>query len=106
MRRTVATLERELGRGELLQRWTGATDGAFIPCSFWLADCLARAGETERAVAVFEATLGRCSDLGLLSEEIDLADGAPIGNFPQALSHVGLVTAAASIDESVRKAGG
>jgi GH15 family glucan-1,4-alpha-glucosidase len=103
MRRTVATLERELGRGELLQRWTGATDGAFIPCSFWLANCLARAGEPERAIAVFEAARARGNDLGLLSEEIDLADGAPIGNFPQALSHVGLITAAASIDEAVRE---
>jgi GH15 family glucan-1,4-alpha-glucosidase len=101
MRRTIATIERELGRDGLVRRWTGATDGAFLLCSFWLADCLARAGEAERAVAVFESARARASDLGLFSEEVDLADGAPIGNFPQALSHVGLITAAASIDEAL-----
>lgn len=77
-----------------------AEDGAFLICSFWLADCLARAGRVERATEVFEAAYGCANDLGLLSEEVDADDGRMLGNFPQALSHVGAITAAWSIDRA------
>jgi GH15 family glucan-1,4-alpha-glucosidase len=102
MRRTIATIERELTTEGLVRRWTGAEDGGFVICSFWLADCLARAGEVERARAVFEAVCAHANDVGLLSEEVDPADGRLLGNFPQGFSHVGLITAAWSIDQACR----
>ena len=97
MRRTVDTIERDLGEDGLLRRWTGAEDGAFIATCFWLADCRARAGDVNRARELFEHTCSYLSDVGLLSEEIDLDARELIGNHPQALSHVGLVNAARSI---------
>ncbi len=104
MRATVEVIDRELTHDGLVRRWTGAEDGAFVICSFWLADCLAREGRLERAVEVFEAAIGCANDVGLLSEEIDLGDRRLIGNFPQGLSHVGLILAAASIDAAYEKA--
>ena len=83
-------------------RWTDAEDGAFVICSYWLADCLARAGELDRARAVFDAVSAHASDLGLLSEEVDLRDGEAIGNFPQTFAHAGLVNAAWSIEQASR----
>ena len=100
MLRTMATIERELATDGLVRRWTGAEDGGFVICSFWLADCLARAGEVGRAREVFEAVCARANDVGLLSEQIALDDGALLGNFPQGFSHVGLIMAAWSIDQA------
>ncbi len=91
---TIAVLENELGDDGLLRRWTGAQDGAFVPVSFWLAECHARAGRIDRAHEVFERAASAATDLGLLAEEVDLASGDPLGNIPQAISHVGLVNAA------------
>jgi GH15 family glucan-1,4-alpha-glucosidase len=98
MRATVEVIDRELTEKGLVRRWTDADDGAFLICSFWLADCLAREGRLDRAVEVFEAAVGCANDVGLLSEEVDLRDMQLVGNFPQGLSHVGLILAAASID--------
>lgn len=98
MRRTIDTIERELSRDGLVLRWSDAEDGAFVICSYWLANCLARAGELDRAREIFEKVTSHASDLRLLSEEIDRADGELIGNFPQAFSHVGLINAAWSIE--------
>lgn len=106
MRATVAVLERELGcpgSGGLLRRWSGAPDGAFGLCSFWLAENLARAGEVDRARGVFEAAAGAGTDLGLLAEEVGPDTGAPLGNLPQAFSHVGLVNAAYRIGQAQRR---
>jgi GH15 family glucan-1,4-alpha-glucosidase len=97
MRSTVAALERELGHGALLRRWTDADDGAFVACSYWLADVLARGGSPERAREVFEAVTAHANDVGLLSEEIEVETGELIGNFPQGFSHVALINAAWSI---------
>ena len=72
-------------------------------CSFWLANCLAQAGELERAREIFERVVGHANDLGLLAEEIDPRDGSLLGNFPQAFSHVGLITAAWSIDQATAR---
>ncbi len=58
------------------------------------------AGQVERAREIFEAVTGYANDLGLLSEEIDLRDRSLIGNFPQALSHIGLINAAWAIDQA------
>jgi len=62
--------------------------------------CLAKAGELERAEALFDQLAGYANDLGLLAEEIDTRSGEQLGNFPQAFSHIGLVTAAAEIDRA------
>jgi len=102
MRATIDVVERELAEHGLVRRWTGARDGAFVLTSFLLADCLARAGELDRAGEHFERVLGHANDVGLLAEEIDPASGRQLGNFPQGLSHVGLVNAAWTIDRAER----
>ena len=98
---TVDSIERDLSTDALVQRWTGSGDeGAFVICSYWLAAARAMAGQVERARQIFETVTGYANDLGLLSEEIDLRDKSLIGNFPQALSHIGLVNAAWAIDQA------
>jgi GH15 family glucan-1,4-alpha-glucosidase len=71
-----------------------------VICSLWLASALAKAGEVERAEQLFEQLAGFANDLGLLAEEIDTANGEQLGNFPQAFSHIGLITAAYEIDKA------
>ena len=73
-------------------------EATFAICSFWLVECMARAGETERARELFERLVGYGNDVGLLSEEIDPRSGELIGNFPQAFSHLGLIQAAIALD--------
>ncbi|MFY1635055.1 glycoside hydrolase family 15 protein [Solwaraspora sp. WMMB335] len=98
---TIDAIERELGHDGLVQRWTGGDDeGAFLICSYWLAQALALAGRIDRARQVFEAATGYANDLGLLSEEVDRRDASLIGNFPQGLSHIGLINAAWTIDQA------
>jgi len=75
-----------------------------VICSFWLVSCLAKAGEIERAEALFDQLTGYANDLGLLAEEIDTSRGELLGNFPQAFSHIGLITAAAEIDAAKSRA--
>ncbi len=95
---TVDAIERDLARESLVQRWTGSGDeGAFAICSYWLVEALVLAGRTDRARQIFDLVTARANDLGLLSEEIDRRDGSLIGNFPQALSHIGLINAAWAI---------
>jgi GH15 family glucan-1,4-alpha-glucosidase len=106
--RARATAERiaaELSADGFVYRYiTDGVDGlsgdeaTFAICSFWLVECLARAGETERARELFERLLGFCNDVGLLAEEIDPHSGELIGNFPQAFSHLGLIQAAIALD--------
>lgn len=100
MTTTIAALEAELGDDGLLRRWTGARDGAFLLASFWLAECHARAGRVERAEHVFARAAAAANDVGLLAEEVDLATGEPLGNFPQAISHIGLISAAVAITQA------
>jgi GH15 family glucan-1,4-alpha-glucosidase len=75
-------------------------EGTFVICSFWLVSALANAGEVERAEALFDQLVGYANDLGLLAEEIDTANDEQLGNFPQAFSHIGLITAAYAIDQA------
>ncbi|TMK92996.1 MAG: glycoside hydrolase family 15 protein [Actinobacteria bacterium] len=106
--RARATSERIVGElsadGFVYRYLTDGVDGlsgdeaTFAICSFWLVECLARAGETERARELFERLLRFCNDVGLLAEEIDPHSGELIGNFPQAFSHVGLIQAATALD--------
>ncbi len=114
MRSTIEAIASELTQDGLVLRYLndegmnadGLTgeEGTFVICSFWLVSCLARAGEIERAEALFDKLAGFANDLGLLAEEIDTASGELLGNFPQAFSHIGLITAAAEIDRA--RAGG
>jgi GH15 family glucan-1,4-alpha-glucosidase len=110
MRSTIEAIARELTEDGLVLRYRndeglnadGLTgeEGTFVICSFWLVSALARAGEVERAEALFDQLVGYANDLGLLAEEIDTANGEQLGNFPQAFSHIGLITAAWEIDKA------
>ena len=104
--RLAATLEAVRGRLErngLLYRYPPGADGipggeaAFGICSFWLAELLALAGRVEEALVQFERVLAYANDLGLFAEQIDPQTGAALGNFPQAFTHVGLISAALAI---------
>ncbi len=99
---TVRAIERELLVDGLVLRYRTesradglpAGEGAFLACSFWLADNLLLQGRRAEATALFERLLGLCNDVGLLAEEYDPRAGRMLGNFPQAFSHVGLVNTA------------
>ena len=67
-------------------------EGAFLLCSFWLVDNLTGQGRLDEAHALYESLCGRATELGLLAEEVDPSTGAFLGNFPQAFSHVGVIT--------------
>ena len=110
MRSTIEAIARDLTEDGLVLRYRndeglnadGLTgeEGTFVICSFWLASCLAQAGEIGRAEALFAQLSGYANDLGLLAEEIDTHSGEMLGNFPQAFSHIGLIRAAADIDRA------
>jgi GH15 family glucan-1,4-alpha-glucosidase len=72
-------------------------EGAFLACSFWLADNLCLIGKHEEAVALFDRLRGLCNDVGLLAEEYDPVAKRMLGNFPQAFSHVSLVNTARNL---------
>ena len=114
MRSTIDAIASELAQDGLVLRYLneeglnadGLTgeEGTFVICSFWLVSCLAKAGELERAEALFDRLAGYANDLGLLAEEIDVRNDELLGNFPQAFSHVGLITAAWEIDQARERA--
>ncbi|HEY3116496.1 MAG TPA: glycoside hydrolase family 15 protein [Chloroflexota bacterium] len=104
--RMVSTCRRvheRLGSGSLLYRYGNIHDGlppgegAFGICSFWGAECMAREGQIAEATAIFERLCAYQNDVGLFAEEIDPQDGTPLGNFPQAFTHVGLINAALTL---------
>jgi alpha,alpha-trehalase len=114
MRSTIEAIARELTQDGLVLRYLneeglnadGLTgeEGTFVICSFWLVSCLAQAGELERAEALFDQLAGYANDLGLLAEEIEVQNRELLGNFPQAFSHIGLITAAWEIDQARERA--
>jgi GH15 family glucan-1,4-alpha-glucosidase len=77
-------------------------EGTFNMCTFWLVDALARAERLEEARFIFEKMLSYANHLGLYSEEIS-ATGSALGNFPQAFTHLGLISAALHLDEKLRR---
>jgi GH15 family glucan-1,4-alpha-glucosidase len=100
---TLDVLRAELGAGgPLLYRASGMADieGAFLACSFWMVECLARIGRVEEAVAAMDALVALAGPTGLLSEQVDPQTGALLGNLPQALSHLALINAAVAIAQS------
>jgi GH15 family glucan-1,4-alpha-glucosidase len=79
-------------------------EGAFLACSFWLADAYVLLGRMDDARNLFERLLALCNDVGLLSEEFDVRRGRLVGNFPQAFSHIALVNTAANLSRAVKPA--
>lgn len=71
----------------------------FLPCSFWLVECLARQGRFAEARAVLARASATSNDLGLFAEEFDTAAGEMLGNFPQALSHLSLISAVVALTD-------
>jgi GH15 family glucan-1,4-alpha-glucosidase len=100
---TVAAVRGQLDAGNgLLYRYRRrdglpGREGAFLCCSFWLAECLARQGELSEARAVFDQAVSTANDLGLFSEEVDPDTGELLGNFPQALTHLSHIAAAVAL---------
>jgi GH15 family glucan-1,4-alpha-glucosidase len=99
---TITAIERGLMRDGFVLRYRTerkvdglpGSEGVFLPCSFWLADCLHLMGRTEEARELFERLLKLRNDLGLLAEEYDPRAKRQLGNFPQAFTHVALVNTA------------
>ena len=102
VRETVATIERDLLVDGFVMRYRTenptdglpAGEGAFLACSFWLADVYILQGRRAEAEQLFKRLVALCNDVGLLSEEYDIRSRRLAGNFPQAFSHVGLVNTA------------
>ena len=108
---TISKIESELSEGGLIRRHKakvdGPNEGAFLACSFWMADCLAMQGLHDKAVAQFERVIALANDVGLLSEEYDVPAKHLTGNFPQALTHLALVNTALGLSGPViNRAGG
>ena len=72
-------------------------ENAFAPCTFWAAEYLANLGRLEEAREILERLLGCANDVGLYAEEIVPGSGEPIGNFPQAFTHVSMISAATAL---------
>jgi GH15 family glucan-1,4-alpha-glucosidase len=102
MQATLAMIERDLVHDGFVSRYRTERshdglppgEGTFLMCSFWLVDNLVLAGRRAEATALFERLLALRNDVGLLAEQYDPVDRRLLGNFPQAFSHVALITAA------------
>jgi GH15 family glucan-1,4-alpha-glucosidase len=106
---TTAAVASRLSAGDgLLYRYlhTDSADGipgdegAFLLCSFWLVDNLARQGRVEEAAELYASLCARASPLGLLPEQIDPSTGGFIGNFPQAFSHIGVIASGVTLQRA------
>jgi GH15 family glucan-1,4-alpha-glucosidase len=108
---TVAAVERELLTDDgLVLRYDTCTaddglppgEAAFLPCSFWLANAYARLGRVDDAKRLFERVLSLCNDVGLFSEEYDPGCKRLAGNFPQAFTHVAMLTTAMNLTHALK----
>jgi len=109
---TVDAIERNLMDDGLVLRYSSAAgvdalppgEGAFLPCSFWLADCMVLCGRRKEGEALFERLLALRNDLGLLADEYDVRERHMLGNFPQALTHMALIHTARLLSISAQQA--
>jgi GH15 family glucan-1,4-alpha-glucosidase len=111
VRGTVAAIEQDLMHDGFLLRYRTTPEGdidglpegegAFLACTFWLADNYTLLGRTDEARALFERLLSLRNDLGLLAEQYDPISGRQVGNFPQALSHVSLINTARNLSSKL-----
>ncbi|MEX2139354.1 MAG: glycoside hydrolase family 15 protein [Pirellulales bacterium] len=109
---TVAAIQRELMRDGFVDRYPTqpevdglpSGEGAFLACTFWLADNLLLLNRRDEAEQLFERLLSLCNDVGLLSEEYDPHSKRLVGNFPQAFSHIGLVNTACNLSRGLHPA--
>ena len=110
VRSTIEAIERELMQDGFVLRYRPQEkgvdglpggEGVFLPCSFWLADCWHLLGRKKEARELFGRLLDVRNDLGLLSEEYDPREKRQLGNFPQAFSHVALISAAAILSNDM-----
>lgn len=107
---TLKVVERELGMDVLLYRYKDGVDGlpgeegTFTLCSFWYIEALAKSGEVTRALDSFEKMLGYANHLGLFAEQIS-KNAAHLGNFPQAFTHLALISAALELDKQLDRRG-
>jgi GH15 family glucan-1,4-alpha-glucosidase len=110
MLKTIDAIQRELTSDHLVRRYrtgrvqdgVGDIEGTFSLCTFWLVEALTRVGRLEEARLAFEKMLGYANHLGLFGEEIS-ETGSPLGDFPQALTHLALITAAVSLDRALNE---
>ena len=105
MVRTTDAIREELTEDGLIRRYKspdgiGDREGAFLPCSFWLAECLARQHRPDEAREVFDRAVAAGNGLGLFSEEYDTRAGEMVGNFPQGLTHLSHIAAATALRET------
>jgi GH15 family glucan-1,4-alpha-glucosidase len=109
---TLKTIEKDLVEDSLVYRYLPSKaapdgisggEGTFSMCSFWYVECLARANDLKKARFIFEKALGYANHLGLYAEQLGPC-GEHLGNFPQALSHIALISAAWSLDERLSQA--
>ncbi|MGA8492671.1 MAG: glycoside hydrolase family 15 protein [Terriglobales bacterium] len=112
-RSTMTAIEGRLIEGTLVRRYEAerthvdglpGKEGSFTACSFWYVECLARAGDLEKAQLLFEKLLGYANHLGLYSEELG-SNGQHLGNFPQAFTHLALISAATYLDKALSGTG-
>jgi GH15 family glucan-1,4-alpha-glucosidase len=108
-RSTMKALENRLVEDTLVHRYEaertnvdgiGGGEGSFTACSFWYIECLARAGELQKAQLLFEKLLGYANHLGLYAEQLG-SNGRHLGNFPQAFTHLALISAATYLDRAL-----